>query len=72
MLRWRSWTTNAQLALARSNERKNEADSWLKRLLARRSTNVATVAVAAKNARIAWAILAHGRDYDSEYQPVAP
>jgi hypothetical protein len=34
--------------------------------------NVATVAVAAKNARIAWAILAHGRDYDSDYQPVAP
>jgi transposase len=41
-------------------------------VLARRSKNVATVAVAAKNARIAWAILTHARDYDSEYQPVAP
>jgi transposase len=59
-------------ALIQQAERRNEADSWLKRLLARRSKNVATVAVAAKNARIAWAILAHGRDYDSEYQPVAP
>ncbi len=59
-------------ALIQQTERRNEADSWLKRLLARRSKNVATVAVAAKNARIAWAILAHGRDYDSEYQPVAP
>ena len=59
-------------AVIQQAERRNEADSWLKRLLARRSKNVATVAVAAKNARIAWAILAHGRDYDSEYQPVAP
>ena len=59
-------------AVIQQAERRNEADSWLKRLLARRSKNVATVAVAAKNARIAWAVLAHGRDYDSEYQPVAP
>jgi transposase len=59
-------------AVIQQAERRNEADSWLKRLLARRSKNVATVAVAAKNARIAWAILAHGRDYDSGYQPVAP
>jgi transposase len=59
-------------AVIQQAERRNEADSWLKRLLGRRSKNVATVAVAAKNARIAWAILAHGRDYDSEYQPVAP
>ena len=59
-------------ALIQQAERRNEADNWLKRLLARRSKNVTTVAVAAKNARIAWAILAHGRDYDSEYQPVAP
>ena len=59
-------------AVIQQAERRNEADSWLKRLLARRSKNVATVAVAAKNARIAWAILPHGRDHDSEYQPVAP
>ena len=59
-------------AVIQQAERRNEADSWLKRLLGRRNKNVATVAVAAKNARIAWAILAHGRDYDSDYQPVAP
>jgi transposase len=59
-------------AVIQQAERRNEADSWLKKLLGRRNKNVATVAVAAKNARIAWAILAHGRDYDSDYQPVAP
>jgi transposase len=59
-------------AVIQQAERRNEADSWLKRLLGQRNKNVATVAVAAKNARIAWAILAHGRDYDREYQPVAP
>lgn len=49
-------------------ERRNEAESWLKKLLGRRHKNVATVAVAAKNARIAWAVLAHGRDYETGYQ----
>jgi transposase len=58
-------------AVIRQAERRNEADSWLKKLLGRRNKNVATVALAAKNARIAWAILAHGRDYDRDYQPVA-
>jgi transposase len=36
----------------------NPAADWLKSLLARRNTNVAVVALANKNARIAWALLA--------------
>lgn len=36
---------------------------WLERLCARRNPNIAAVALANKNARIAWALLAHGRTY---------
>ena len=38
---------------------------WIERLLARRPTNVATVAYANKLARIAWAIMMHGNRYNS-------
>ena len=51
--------------VARHPER---ADPWLRQLLARRPKNVVAVALANKNARIAWALLAHGRDY----QPRTP
>jgi transposase len=37
--------------------------AWAKGLKARRHTNVAAVALAAKHARIAWAMLAHGTEY---------
>jgi len=50
-------------------ERRNDGDPWIKKLLARRPRNVVTVAVANRNARIAWAILAHQRRYDRGYQP---
>jgi transposase len=42
-------------------------DGWLRNLLARRHKNIATVALAAKNARIAWALLAHERGYQHDY-----
>lgn len=41
---------------------------WAKGLKARRHKNVAAVALAAKHARIAWAMLAHG----TEYRPEGP
>jgi transposase len=37
--------------------------AWAKSLAARRPKNVAAVALAAKHARIAWAMLAHGTEY---------
>jgi len=40
-----------------------EANGWLMKLLARRNRNVAAVALANKNARIVWALLAHQREY---------
>ena len=45
-------------------------DPWLQRLLARRGKNVAAVALANRNARIVWAMLAHGRAYDPRYHMV--
>ena len=40
---------------------------WLERLLTRRSIHVAAVALANKNARIAWALLAKDREYRPGY-----
>ena len=55
--------------VARHPER---ADPWLKQLLARRPKNVVAVALANKNARIAWALLAHGREYQRGFRPTPP
>ncbi|MBC8741909.1 IS110 family transposase [Paraburkholderia sp. UCT31] len=45
------------------------SSSWLRRLLTRRHTNVAVVAVANRNARIAWALLTQGSTFRSDYAP---
>ncbi len=54
-------------AVVRVAERKPNADPWLKNLLARRHKNVAAVALANKNVRTIWALLAHDRDYEAGY-----
>jgi transposase len=56
-------------AYLRVVDKKTDAKSeWARRLKERRHVNVAAVALAAKHARIAWAILAHG----TEYRPAGP
>jgi transposase len=45
---------------------------WLEQLLARRPKNVAVVALANKMARTAWALIAHGRAYQRDWQSVRP
>jgi transposase len=48
----------------RSVDRRNDAKSvWAQRLKSRRHPNVVAVALAAKHARIAWALLAKGTEY---------
>jgi len=60
-------------SVIRQFERKpDQAEGWLKELLARRHKNIAAVALAAKNARIAWALLAHERSYESDYVATRP
>ncbi len=49
----------------------NHEESWLGQLIERRSKNVAAVALANKNARTVWALLAHDRNYESGYEPSA-
>jgi len=49
-----------------------EKGAWSEALLQRRPANVAIVALANKMARTAWAILAHGREYQKGYVSVVP
>ena len=45
-----------------------QAEGWLARLAERRNPTIAAVALANKNARIVWALLTHGRDYQPGFQ----
>lgn len=54
-----------------ASEKKAEPESWLRKLMGRRNTNVAAVALANKNARIVWALLTHGRTFHPDYTPAA-
>lgn len=45
---------------------------WLEQLLVRRPKNVAVVALANKMARTAWALIAHDRAYQRDWQSVRP
>jgi transposase len=58
-------------AVIRVAERQADpGDHWLSGLIGRRNKNVATVALANKNARTAWALLAHDREYQPSYAAV--
>lgn len=63
-------------SVIQANERKRGTpaeDLWISSLVNRRNKNVAAVAVANKNVRIMWALLAHDRDYRKDYKrDVAP
>jgi len=58
-------------AVIRFAENKAEPESWLRKLIARRNKNVVAVALANKNARIVWALLAHDRTFRPDYTPAA-
>jgi transposase len=58
-------------AVIRFTENKAEPDSWLRKLMARRNKNLAAVALANKNARIVWALLANDRTFRPDYTPAA-
>lgn len=50
-------------AVVRIASKKSDANPWLAQVLERRPNNVAAVALANKNARIVWALMATDRDY---------
>lgn len=58
-------------SVIRFAEKKAEPDSWLRKLMVRRNKNVAAVALANKNARIVWALLAKDRMFRPDYTPAA-
>lgn len=58
-------------AVIRFAESKAEPEGWLRKLMARRNKNVAAVALANKNARIVWALLAKDRMFRPDYTPAA-
>jgi transposase len=62
----------ARSVLRHLKSRGDQTQSWVARLVARRNRNVAAVALANKNARIAWALLAHQREFEADYVSAAP
>ena len=58
-------------AVIRFAENKAAPDPWLCKLIARRNKNIAAVALANKNARVIWALLAKGKIYEPGYTPAA-
>lgn len=59
----------ARAVLRRAVHRRDDVDRWFKQLIHRRNKNIAIVALANKNARIAWALLAHDREYTPSRAP---
>ena len=56
----------ARSAILAAQRKAMKEDSWLGKLLLRRNPNIAAVALANKNARVVWALLAKDRTYRSE------
>ncbi|KQV88933.1 hypothetical protein ASC91_09775 [Pelomonas sp. Root1237] len=55
-----------------AHKRSDKISQWLVQLLARVGWQKAVVALANKNARIVWALLAKGREFDPNYVSVKP
>jgi transposase len=59
----------ARSAILAAQRKTENTNLWLANLLARRHPNIAAVALANKNVRAVWAILAHGREFKADYVP---
>lgn len=59
----------ARVALCTAAGREDRPSRWARTLQARRGTNVAVVALANKNARIAWALLRRGEPWPRPERP---
>jgi transposase len=58
----------ARSVLLQLKRHPDQAEGWLAGVAARRNPNIAAVALANKNARTVWALLAHGRIYQHGYR----
>jgi transposase len=59
----------ARSAILAAKLKVDNTNGWLTNLLNRRHPNIAAVALANKNVRTVWAILAHGREFKPDYVP---
>jgi transposase len=59
----------ARSAILAAKLKVDNTNGWLMNLLNRRHPNIAAVALANKNVRTVWAMLAHGRDFKADYVP---
>jgi transposase len=57
----------ARAVISAAQRNGKQAQGWLGKLLSRCHTNLAVVALANKNARIAWALLANGQEFEANY-----
>jgi transposase len=62
----------AKSAVMTAHKRKDRVSQWLVQLTARVGWQKAVVAMANKNARILWAVLARGRRFDADHVSVKP
>jgi transposase len=60
----------ARSAILAAQRNTQNTNVWLANLLTRRHPNIAAVALANKNVRTVWALLAHGREFKADYVPV--
>jgi transposase len=58
----------ARAVLRHLKAKPDQEPTWIDRLVTRRRSNIAAVALANKNARIVWALLAHDREYQADYR----
>ena len=59
----------ARSAILAAQRKTENTNVWLANLLTRRHPNIAAVALANKNVRTVWAMLAHGREFKADYVP---
>jgi transposase len=57
----------ARSAILAAKNKVDNTNGWLTNLLNRRHPNIAAVALANKNVRTVWALLAHGREFKADY-----
>src|SRR5271166_1133626 len=60
---------SARSAILAAQNRVDNTNGWLSNLLNRRHPNIVAVALANKNVRTVWALLAHGREFSANYAP---
>jgi transposase len=59
----------ARSAILAAQNKVDNTNGWLRNLLNRRHPNIAAVALANKNVRTVWALLAHEREFRADYAP---